>query len=256
MAQFRSPFSLSRGYELKLTRVDPSWPGVKQAYTWATERDAEILWLVQSCQVLTRSQVAKLFWPGSPQTGEKRLNRMARMGVLVPHTLTSSAAAITFYTLGPVGCQVLKAPYVPNWWMDLDLSAVLKMLVVAQLYLRFYRIAKEAVVFPAPAPFDAVLGFKGMEMAVVAVREGLLPPAERLETLTAPRILVIAETEEAVMSLAPHLKVPARYITDQNLFQKPLHEAFYIYDAKDKVLRREFIPAFREEVPAAQGSAR
>ncbi len=255
MAQFRSPFSLARNYELKLTKVDPNWTGIRQAYTWTTDRDAEILWLNRSCQILTRSQITKLFWPGSPKAGEKRLNRMARMGVLVPHALVSNAATVTFYTLGPVGCQVLKAPYVANWWMDLDLTAVLKMLVVAQLYLRFFRISKEAVVFPAPAPFDAVLGFKGMEMAVIAVRDGRLPPAELLENLVTPRLLVISETEEVVMSLAPHVKIPARYITDQNLFQKPLCEAFYIYDVKEKVLRREYIPSFREEIPVNQGSA-
>lgn len=255
MAQFRSPFSLARNYELKLTQVDPGWTGIRQAYTWATERDAEILWLVSTCQVLTRSQVTKLFWPGSPKTGEKRLNRMARTGVLVPHALVSSAATVTFYTLGPVGCQVLKAPYMPNWWMDLDILAVLKMLAVAQLFLRFYRMSKEAAMLPAPAPFDAVLGFKNMEMAVVAVREGFVPPVKILENFTAPRVLVIAETEEIITGIAPNIKGPARYITDRNLFQKPLHEAFYIYDPKEKVLRREYIPAFREEVPARQGSA-
>lgn len=255
MAQFRSPFSASWNYELGLTRVDPAWSGVRQAYTWSTERDAEVLWLVSTCQVLTRSQIAKVFWPGNPDAGEKRLKRMARMGVLVPHVLACPAIRVHFYTLGPVGCQVLKAPYVPNWWMNLDLVSVLKMLVVAQLFLRFYRVSRDAVMFQAPLPYDAVIGFRNLEFAVVALRDGALPSREQVENLSAQRLLVIAEDEEAIRQVAPEIKVPARYITDEHLFQKPLHEAFYVYDGREGVLRREYIPAFREEVPGVRGGA-
>ncbi|MGI9951430.1 hypothetical protein V3F56_03625 [Moorellaceae bacterium AZ2] len=249
MAQFRSPFSAAWKYELKLTEVNPGWAGIRQAYTWSTERDAQMLWLVTICRVLTRSQLAKLFWPNNPDTGTKRLRRMARMGVLVPHVLKSPAITVHFYTLGPIGCQILKAPYTPNWWMDLDLMSVLKMLAVAQLYLRFYRISQDATMFPAPLPYDAVISFKNLEFAVLALRDGTLPPIEKIKEFAAQRLLVIAEKEETIKQLAPHIQVPARYITDEHLFQKPLHEAFCIWDTQESVLRQEYIPAFREEVP-------
>lgn len=244
--KFRSPFSVTRGYELKWTRVDPHWRGVEQAYTWTTDRDEKILKMLRSCRFLTRSQIAKHFWRGSPVSGEKRLNKMARMGVLIAHTMVSPSSTIIMYTIGPIGARVLKIPYTPNWWQDVEVEEVLKALIISQFYLRLHRLSEDLILLPAPPPYDAVISFQGNELVVLALRSGDSLP-EALNFLQIHRLMVICENKEDIIAIAPKIKQPVRYTTDEALFRQPLDKAFYYFDQRTRKIQQDNVTVFKEQ---------
>jgi len=193
---------------------------------------------------LTRGQISKHFW-GNKASGEKRLNKMARMGVLIAHTMTAPGSTLIIYTIGPIGARVLRIPYHANWWQDVEVKDVLKQLIINQFYLRLRRIEKDLIYLPAPPPYDAVISFRGNELVVLALRGDGAP--EALKFLQVPRLMIICETAEEIMSIAPEIKQPVRYTTDEALFRQPLDKAFYYYDHKAGELKQDNVAVFREQ---------
>lgn len=80
----------------------------------------------------------------------KHINKINRSGVLVKHSLSNKGKDLGIYTLGPLGANILKKPYTPNWWMSLHNTPVLKQLVANQLLLRMLKTGQDVNYMIAP----------------------------------------------------------------------------------------------------------
>lgn len=227
---FVSPFSVSHNFSIKWTRIDERWNGISNILTHLTERDQMITETVAACRVVTGTQLAKAFWQ-TPSQAKERLRLLARHGVLVRHGLQKKGSLYPVYTVGPLGSRIMGEMF-EAWWKDVGIEEVLRWLVLAQLFFRL-RQKGNARALPAPIPFTGIIALDDKEYPVVVVRQSL----PEMKWAIAKRLFVIAETEQDLLALAPQVRCPARYTTDERLFTKPLPELFLCY--KNGTLEQE-----------------
>lgn len=214
-----SPFSSLHEYHVDWQTVNRHWDGVKKFIDSIYIKPLTFLNLTK---IATRLQLAK-FLKGD----KKKINYLARIGVLVTHRLVNEKNSMTIYTLGPMGCRVLKKQYAPNWWLDLSVTDVLKQLITNQLYFRIMEFT-QARMFKAKPPLTGAVMFNNVDFGVFVVRHG--ETARGIRWVAPDRMIIICEDVNQIPLIASDVHAPVRYTTDQNLFKSPLSEAFYRWE--------------------------
>lgn len=228
-----SPYSAGRFTGITWQDVSPGWLGIYRAVEWA---DPPVLEYLKYLKFATRAQLLKNFY-GNPVNGKKRIERMARTGVLLRHSLESRAAGVALYTLGPLGAELVRERWAPNWWRSFSLADVLKYLVTGELYLGVSS-AWACEFVPAGRPLTAFLTFGGLEYGVLVLRDDVERVRRQIARQTAMRLIVVVERIGDAARLNTCLEVPARYVTDQDLLAGPF-AGCVAYSFKDGVLVSE-----------------
>jgi hypothetical protein len=214
-----SPYSTGRFQGITWQSTSPGWLGIYRAVEWA---DSPVLEYLKNLKFATRSQLLRHFFT-SKENGKKHVERMARTGILLRHSLTGQAyygsGDTALYTLGPLGFELIRKRCVPNWWRSFSLVDVLKHLVTGELYLGF------ASIWPcthaeADWPLTAFITFGGMEYGILVLRDDVEQVRRQIAQSTAMRLIVAIEHVGDAARLNTVLNVPARFILDQELIGK------------------------------------
>lgn len=211
-----SPYSASRFTGVAWQEVSPGWLGIYRAVEWA---DPPVLEYLKSLKFATRAQLLKNFY-GNPVNGRKRIERMARTGVLLRHSLESRSAGVALYTLGPLGAELVRERWAPNWWRSFSLAGVLKYLVTGELYLGVSS-SWPCEYVSAGWPLTAFLTFGGLEYGVLVLRDDVEYVRRQIARQTAMRLIVVVERIGDAARLNTCIELPARYVTDQDLLSGP-----------------------------------
>lgn len=217
--KYISPYSSRRYRDVSWQNVSPNWLGIYQAVEWA---DPPVLEYLKALRFATRSQLLKNFY-ASPENGRKRIERMARTGLLLRHSLISKAGDTAVYTLGPLGSELAHDRWTPNWWRSIPLVSVLKRLVAGELYLGIASIWS-CTYSEADWPLTAFFTFAGMEYGVLVLRNDVESIRRQIARSTAMRLIVATESVGDAARLNTVLDVPARFILDQELAGKHFSE--------------------------------
>lgn len=223
--RYLSPFSYKRNYNLRWKRIDTRWQGTNQLDS-ITPTAKSRLKLVEQLKVITSIQLGKAMAPNDIRNCRKILSKYESLGFLIKHTLENKSITIPFYTLGPAGAKALGLPFHPNWWLDLKLNAVLKHLILNQLFLKAHKTV-QCKILTAPYPITSVFIMGNAEFPVMVVRGDVEDLAREARWMTFNRVLVVCEDESQIPVIAPNIKVDARYTTDYNLCHTLLNDAFY-----------------------------
>jgi hypothetical protein len=210
--------------------VDPGWLGIYRAIEWA---DHPVLEYLKDLKFATRSQFLRHFYV-SKENGRKHIERMARTGLLLRHSLVSGAGDTALYTLGPLGNELVHVRWIPNWWCSISLIDVLKRLVTGELYLGFSNIWPCGYA-EANQPLSAFFTFGGMEYGVLILRDDVEQVRRKITRSTAMRLIVAVERIGDAARLNTLLDVPARFILDQELVGKQFPHCF-MFHFEDGVL--------------------
>ena len=210
-----SPYSSRRFQDIAWQDVTPGWLGIYRGVAWA---DPPVLEYLKNLKFATRSQLLGHFYT-SKQNGIKHVERMSRTGILLRHSLVGRAGDTAIYTLGPLGFDLVRERWVPNWWRSFSLVDVLKRLVTGELYLGF------AGIWPcahaeADRPLTAFFTFGGMEYGVLVLRDDVERVRRQITGSTAMRLIVAVERIGDAARLNTVLDAPARFILDQELVGK------------------------------------
>jgi len=210
-----SPYSSRRHQSIAWQEVAHGWLGIYQAVEWA---DPPVLEYLKHLKFATRSQLLSHFYT-SKQSGIKRIERMARTGILLRHSLVSMAGDTALYTLGPLGTELVRERWTPNWWLSFSLIDVLKHLVTGDLYLGF------AGIWPctfaaADWPLTAWFTLGCMEYGVLIIRDDVEQIRRHASSTMAMRLIVAVERIGDAARLNAVLDIPARFILDQDLVCK------------------------------------
>lgn len=244
---FVSPFSYRQGYNLTWFKIDPRWRGVPNALGEVTERVKKVAELTESTKIISKYQLIRHFFTEqSAANATKYLNKINRAGLLIRHVLSNSGRDLVVYTLGPLGAQLIKVPFAPNWWLDLQKTPVLKQLIANQLFLRLIKTG-DAKYMVAPYPFTGVLTYKGIEFPMIAVRGDVEDINRELRHTNFQRGFIICEDVKQIEQVAPNVIHPARYTTDYDILYTPLNEAFYTW-SPDGGVERERLSIFPERI--------
>jgi hypothetical protein len=213
--EYISPYSSRIFQDVAWQGITPGWFGIYRAVEWA---DPPVLEYLKDLKFATRSQLLSHFYT-SRQNGRKHIERMARTGILLRHSLVGRAGDTALYTLGPLGIELVRECWPPNWWRSFSLVDVLKCLVTGELYLGFTSIwpcdhAK------ADWPLTAFFTFGGMEYGILVLRDDVEQVRRQIARSTAMRLIVAAERIGDAARLNTVLDVPARFILDQELVGK------------------------------------
>lgn len=222
--EFISPFSVFHNYRLNWADLPKNSRGLESKVGQLTERDGKVLALLAQCRIATSAQIGKVFWE-NPRTADGRLKMLARFGVLTRHTLESKRLTLIVYTLGPLGARLLNNTPFRQWWLARPVPDILARLAATQLYLRMRELGP-ASFYPVPLPFTGMIKINQAEYAVVAVRD----VGVDFSVVHAARLLVIAETERQLLSIAPEITAPARFTTDERLFTLPVDRIFLSFN--------------------------
>jgi hypothetical protein len=245
--EYISPFSVRRYRSVAWQEVGPAWAGIYRAVIWA---DAPVLEYLKHLKFATRSQLLRHCY-GSRQNGIKRLERMARTGILVRHSLTGHALSAgqdcpggrngaALYTLGPLGCELLHQRWVPNWWRDISLVNVLKQLVTGDLYRGFASIWPCAYA-EAEWPLTAWFNFGGLEYGILVLRDDVEQVRPQITRAAAMRLIIAVECLGDAARLNIALDLPARFILDRDLVGKQFSQCD-LFRFEDGKLLSERLP--------------
>jgi hypothetical protein len=213
--EYVSPYSSGRFQNIAWQGVNPGWAGIYRAVEWA---DPPVLEYLKDLKFATRSQLLRHFYT-SKENGRKRLERMARTGILLRHSLTGRAGGTALYTLGPLGSELVRQRWIPNWWREFSLVDILKHLVTGELYLGFASIWP-CIHAEADWPLTAFFNFGGMEYGILVLRNDVEQVRRQIDRSTAMRLIVAVERVGDAARLDAILDVPARFILDQELLGK------------------------------------
>ncbi|GEM_PF-2183613 len=213
--EYISPYSSRMFQDIAWQGATPGWLGIYRAVEWA---DPPVLEYLKDLKFATRSQLLRHFY-ASKENGRKHVERMARTGILLRHSLAGRAGDTALYTLGPLGFELVRKRWIPNWWRSFSLIDVLKHLVTGELYLGF------ASIWPcthaeADWPLTAFFTFGGMEYGILVLRDDVEQVRRQIITSTAMRLIVVVERVGDAARLNAILDVPARFILDQELVAK------------------------------------
>ncbi len=217
--KYISPYSSRRFQEIAWQDVTPGWLGIYRAVTWA---DSPVIEYLKNLKFATRSQLLRHFYV-SQENGRKRIERMARTGLLLRHYLVGRAGDTALYTLGPLGSELVHERWAPNWWRSLSLVDVLKRLVTGELYHGFAGIWPCAYA-EAGWPLTAFFTFGGMEYGILVLRDDVEQVRRQVTRSTAMRLIVAVESIGDAARMNTVLDVPARFILDQELVGKKFQQ--------------------------------
>ena len=213
--EYISPYSTRRFQEVAWQTLDPGWRGIYRAIAWA---DPPVLEYLKDLKFATRSQLLRHFYV-SKENGRKHIDRMARTGLLLRHSLISGAGETALYTLGPLGYELVQERWIHNWWCSFSLTGVLKRLVTGELYFGLSSIWPCSYA-AANRPLSAFFCVGGMEYGVLVLRDDVEWARRKITTSTAMRLIVVVECVGDAARLNTLLDVPARFILDQDLIGK------------------------------------
>jgi hypothetical protein len=215
--EYISLYSSRRFQDITWQGVASGWLGIYRAVEWA---DPPVLEYLTDLKFATRSQLLRHFYT-SKENGRKRIERMARTGILLRHSLVSRVPACSsgdaaLYTLGPLGFELVRKRWIPNWWCSFSLVNVLKHLVAGELYFGF------ASIWPcthaeADWPLTAFITFGGIEYGILVLRDDVEQVRRQIGRSTAMRLIVAVERVGDAARLNASLDAPARFILDQEL---------------------------------------
>ncbi len=221
-----SPYSSKRYREIAWQKVSPGWLGIYRAVAWAKPPVLEYL---KKLKFATRSQLLRHFYI-SKENGRKNIERMARTGILVRHSLVSWSGDTAFYTLGPIGCDLVRERWIPNWWLSVALIDVLKHLAMGDLYLGIASIWPCTYV-ETDWPLTCFLTFGGYEYGVIVLRDDIETIRRKVARSLAMRLIVVVERIGDAARLNTVLDVPARFILDRDLICKQFSQCImYRFD--------------------------
>ena len=159
---------------------------------------------------------------------------MARTGILLRHSLVNRVGDTAIYTLGPLGSELVRERWVPNWWRPFSLVDVMKRLVTGELYLGVAGIWP-CVYVGSDWPLTAFLTFGDMEYGVLVLRDDIELIRRQITKSTAMRLIVVVERIGDAARLDTVLDVPARFILDQDLFGRQFSQVV-MYRFEDGVI--------------------
>ena len=214
-----SPYSSRRFKDIAWQGTTPGWLGIYRAVEWA---DPPVLEYLNYLKFATRSQLLRHFYT-SKENGRKRVERMARTGILMRHSLVGQAPygcdSTALYCLGPLGFELIGKRWTPNWWRKYSLLEVLKHLVTGELYLGLTSIWP-CTHTEADWPLTAYITFSGREYGILVLRNDVEQIRLQILQSTAMRLIVVAERVGDAARLNTILDIPARFILDQELIGK------------------------------------
>jgi hypothetical protein len=218
--EYISPYSSRRFQDIDWQAATPGWLGIYRAVEWA---DPPVLEYLKDLKFATRSQLLRHFY-ASKENGRKHVERMARTGILLRHSLVGRTPACSrgdtaLYTLGPLGFELVRKRWIPNWWRSFSLVDVLKHLVTGELYFGFTSIWP-CTHAEADWPLTAFITFGGMEYGILVLRDDVEQVRRQIARSTAMRLIVAVERVGDAARLNAILDAPARFILDQELISK------------------------------------
>ncbi|MEK3987830.1 hypothetical protein MHB77_31395 [Paenibacillus sp. FSL K6-3166] len=217
----------------------------------------KVLEVLKSLQWATKNQLALILNPGNLRKGKKNVDALCDKGYLVQHQLVafSNSRYISFYTLSNPMRALMTLPKGPRS----NVSGVLRRLVVAQMFLRFYQTDPNTTLEEFPDPFDGVFYIQDMQFRVAVLRDKfqrdrvykhLKVMEEKMRTF-----IVVPDWPDANMFL--ELKKQSdffRVTTDHNLLKESLAHCFW--KAGKEGWEEEYIAHFEIRVETDANSVR
>lgn len=227
-----SPFSLSNDWTLGWKRIPSSYRPMRY-YNINSMKERKALKALASVGLIGGKQLFNLF-----SIKRKEISNMLKTDKLVKHELNKSKEKIIpIYTLGINGAKAIKLDiYEENYWINFDITDVLKRLLFFQLYRRF----STHKVYPAPNPFVSAIENNNNIIYVYVLKGdiGDLLRYLKWELKSYHRIIIVTESVDLLQPLDLYIKdLKLRVVLEKDLINNEMNEVIFYQYQKGTLIR-------------------